>query len=498
MTSRRLLEVFRRRWRWVAFGLLLGGIVAATMSSTATPMYRATASVFFSAQFGNSASDLAQGSTYLQDEVSSFAQLATTPAVLQPVVDELSLRGGVAALATRVQASAPVGTVIVQVSVVDPSAPQSASIDDAVVRSLSRVVKAVAPKDSSGSPTVQAVTVAMAEVPESPFSPNVPLELAIGLLAGLLLGTAAALTREALDNRVRDRGVVAELTPLPVIGEIPPVPSARVLVTDPTSGSAEAFRSLRTNLQFLRLPTDSASDLHVLAVSSSVSGEGKSTVALNLAASLAETGQSVLLLDADLRRPTVATITGLEGAVGLTTVLLGQAALADVVQEWGSSGLHVLPAGGLPPNPAELLGSPRMQSLLREMRGRYRFVVIDSPPLLPVADAAVLSQYVDGVLVIADVTRARRRQLEAALRTLTQIDAPTLGVVLTRVPRKAEEYRYDNPASRSRRRWTRVAVPPVLTADDREAQTTKAVQAVTDRAAPNRGQVRLPPVTAAD
>jgi capsular exopolysaccharide synthesis family protein len=217
------------------------------------------------------------------------------------------------------------------------------------------------------------------------------------------------------------------------------------VVAAPHSPQAEAYRQLRTNLQFLQVGGAAADDApggRVLTVSSSVAGEGKSTTAANLAVALAETSARVLLVDADLRRPALAGFLGLEGAVGLTTVLLGQAERGDVVQEWGTAGLQVLPSGPLPPNPTELLGSPAMRRLLDELRAEYDYVVLDSAPLLPVADGAVLAAQVDGTVLLANVTKVRRHQVTEALTTLGRVDAPVLGLVLNQVPRDEHTYGY--------------------------------------------------------
>lgn len=429
---------------------LLGLAAAGALTVTATTTYRATATVFFSLEFGNSASELVQGSTYTQDQVASFALLAKTPAVLQPVVTALHLPYSATALSGRIAASAPVNTAIINVSATDTDATDSARLANAVATSLSRVVEGVAPLNSQGKPTVRAVTVAPAQVPSAPASPKVPLNLAAGLVAGLLAGVAGAYARERMDTRVRDADVVAQLTALPVVASIPArkrdAGHAVLTETHPHGAHAEAFRHLRTNLQFLGLPADAAEGargVQVVSVTSGLSAEGKSTVAANLASVLAETGARVLLVDADLRRPRVADLLGLEGSVGLTTVVLGRATVADVVQEWGTSGLHVLPAGSAPPNPSELLGSAQMAKLLRELRARYDYVVIDTPPVLPVADAVILSRQVDGVLVVANVTRAHRRHLSETLRTLEQVGGRTLGIVLNQVRREEETYRYD-------------------------------------------------------
>jgi capsular exopolysaccharide synthesis family protein len=180
----------------------------------------------------------------------------------------------------------------------------------------------------------------------------------------------------------------------------------------------------------------------VLAVTSSVAGEGKSTVSTNLAIALAETGARVLLVDGDLRRPSVARMLGLEGAAGLTTVLLGRVSAADVVQEWGLHGLDVLPSGAVPPNPTELLGSPAMRRFLQQVRESYDHVVLDTPPLLPVADGAVLSRAADGVVLVANATKVRGHQLAESLTTLEQVGARTSGVVLNQVRRDEQTYDY--------------------------------------------------------
>lgn len=479
MNTRGPLQVLRRRWIAILGATVVGLLGGLVYAWTAPVTYQSTAGSFFSLVSGDSASDLVQGSTYAQNQVESFAQLAVTPEVLQPVVDELGLPESPAELARRVEVTVPTSTVIVEVTVTDGSAERSATLANAVISSLADVVERIAPQDAAGNPTVVATTVSPAEVPSSAASPDLPLALAAGLVAGLCAGVGLGWSREALDTHVRDAEVVAELTDLPVLGNVPgwPADTGRVVVAAaPYSQAAESFRQLRTNLAFLRVVGDTARDggAHVVAVTSSLSGEGKSTVSANLATTLAETGARVLLVDADLRRPTVADVLGIEGAVGLTTVLAGHADVDDVVQEWGGAGLSVLPSGPVPPNPAELLSSPAMRSLLADLRTRYDHVVVDTTPVLPVADASVLSRVVDGVVVVADARRVRRRQLSQGLGDLAQVSAPVLGVVLNRVRRDEESYTYgrsesvadpavhDVPAPRGRSGDTRTAgAPPV-------------------------------------
>jgi capsular exopolysaccharide synthesis family protein len=273
------------------------------------------------------------------------------------------------------------------------------------------------------------------------------LNLGVGLVVGVALGMGAAYARQAMDSRVRDAEVLEDITSLPVIGTIANAPRMRtlpvVMQAEPRSPAAEAFRQLRTNLQFLAVPSHvpgGDSELRTVMVTSSLPGEGKSIVAVNLAAALAETSARVLLVDADLRRPSVAGLLGLEGAAGLTTVLLGRASVQDVVQDWGDAGLSVLTTGPLPPNPSEFLSAPAMDAIVRDLRYKYDYVVLDTTPVLPVADAAMLSHSVDGVVVVADVRRVRRHQLTEALHTLAQVNGRTLGVALNRVRHREQLY----------------------------------------------------------
>lgn len=443
------LHMLRRRWISIVAVTLVGMLVGLVHAFTAPVTYQARAAAFFSLVSGNSASDLVQGSTYAQNQVESFAQLATTPEVLQPVVDRLALGRTPAALAGQIEVTVPTSTVIVEVAVTDPSARRSAELADAVIDSLADVVERIAPEDDNGRSTVRVTTVAPAEVPTEPASPNVPLILAAAAIAGLLVGGGLAWLREATDTRVRDADVITALTDLPVIGTVPTWSTGDgqvVVASQPHSPPAESFRQLRTNLQFLRIPEEHAGaardGAHVVAMTSSLSGEGKSTISANLAQALAETGARVLLLDADLRRPTVADVLGIEGGVGLTTVLVDQADFTDVVQEWGTAGLHVLPSGPVPPNPAELLGSPAMRRLVASLRSAYDYVVVDTAPVLPVADASVLSRLVDGMVLVAHADRVRRRQLLQSKTDLTQVSARILGVVLNGIRRDEETYSY--------------------------------------------------------
>ncbi|MGY1751788.1 polysaccharide biosynthesis tyrosine autokinase [Blastococcus sp. SYSU D01042] len=438
MDLHEFLQLLRRRWRWTA-AVALAGLLVAGVGSLLTPAsYQGSSSIFFSLRFGDSADDLAQGSAYAQSQVASYAMLAGTPAVLEPVIAKLDLDTTPRALASRVSAEVVSGTVVLQVRVSDSSSERAAELTNAVTEQLVTTVAALAPQTDEGQPTVEGVTVAPATPPSSPSAPRTTLNLAVGLLAGLVLGIGAAVLRDLTDTRVGTAEDLARVTDLPLLATLDTPPAANggrdlVVVNAPRSPAAEAFRSLRTAVQFTARPGEPLT----LLVTSSHAAEGKSTVAANMAATLAEAGLRVALVDADLRRPSQADVFGLEGAAGLTTVLIGQAGLTDVLQDWGRSGLHVLTAGSLPPNPSELLSSPAMADVLARLAATHDVVLVDGAPLLPVTDSAVLARLVSGTVLVTDASRTRRPALLRSLEILERVGARTAGVVLTHVRTRA-------------------------------------------------------------
>lgn len=286
---------------------------------------------------------------------------------------------------------------------------------------------------------------APASVPRHPFEPNPRRSGALGLAVGLMLGVGMALLFDYLDNRIRTtddlQGVAGGL---PVVGIIPNLSGWRnrkaahvVSLEEPSSALSEAYRSLRTSIQFLGLDRS----LRTLQVTSAASAEGKTTTLVNLAVALARAGQRVVVADCDLRRPRVHEFFDLEPSAGFTSVLVGDVALSKALQRVPAvDGLRVLPAGPVPPNPSELLSGPRTTEVLAILQADADVVLIDSPPVLPVSDAAALSRQVDGTLFVATANATRKKQLARALEQLRQVEAVVIGVVLNRTSGKWSGY----------------------------------------------------------
>ncbi|MFS0725655.1 CpsD/CapB family tyrosine-protein kinase [Paenibacillus sp. 1P07SE] len=212
-----------------------------------------------------------------------------------------------------------------------------------------------------------------------------------------------------------------------------------ITVTNPKSPVSEAYRSLRTNVDFSAIDDS----MQVIMVTSAGPGEGKSTTIANLAVTYAQMDRSVVLVDADMRKPTEHHTFGVSNRFGLSSLLSQQCALEDVMQQTLVPGLTVITAGPIPPNPAEMVASRRMSALIGELRNRYDIVLIDSPPLLAVTDAQIISTKCDGVLLVIDYGKVKRDIAIKAKANLDKVGARILGVVMNNVKRKSsEEYYY--------------------------------------------------------
>ncbi len=440
------LRVLRAYWRGVAALVLLGVAVAAAFSLVQPRIYQADASGFVSAGTTSSAGEASVGDSLAKSRAASYVDLAKSRATAQTVISDLGLTAAPASLIGAVSVSQPLDTVLIKISA-RASTPRAAQqLADAWVQALKQQVDQVENPSGSSSQALRIVPIESAALPSAPVSPNTTRNIGLGFVGGLLLGTAYAVVRSQLDRKLRraedierDFGVTvaATIPASPAMvrksGDLVPLVVGRARVKDPVH-AAEAFLKLRTNLQFM----DIDNPPRVIVVTSPLPGDGKSTIAANLAAALSMSDRRVVLIDGDLRRPVVAESFGLIEGAGLTDVLIGRVDYADVAQRVESlPNLTVLAAGGTPPNPSELLGSKAMRRLLDWLADSGHIVIIDAPPLLPVTDGAVLTAAADGALVVVTAGRTLDTQLSAALASLQAVQGHTLGVVLNRVEPKA-------------------------------------------------------------
>lgn len=443
MELRDYVRILRRNWIILTCTLLLGLLVAGGVSLSLKPTYTAQTQLFVSIQSAGSITELQQGNTFSQARVQSYVETAKTPAVLQPVIDSLGLRQTPEELAKDVVASADINTVLITIKASNVSPVQAASVAEAVGESLIKTINSLETPSQGGLSPVKISVVTPATAPIAPTSPNIRLNLLVGVAFGLISGIIAAIARSTLDTRIRGEVDLRTVTDAPILGAISFDPDAtkKPLLTQavPQSPRPESFRQIRTNLQFSHVSNESKTVL----ITSSLPGEGKSTTATNLAIAMAQAGQSVVLIDADLRRPRVNEYLGLERNAGLTTALIGETDVNDLLQPWGDDQLWVLTSGRIPPNPSELLGSQSMRDLISRLESTFDAVIIDAPPLLPVTDAVVLSQQVGGVVLVIGSSKVKSKDLQNSLNALNLVEADVLGVVLNHMPSKGmDSYNY--------------------------------------------------------
>jgi tyrosine-protein kinase len=283
-------------------------------------------------------------------------------------------------------------------------------------------------------------------LPIKPASPNKPLDAALGLFVGLAFGIGIAFLREKLDDGIRGRTDVEENLGTPVLAVIPKVPGWRkkqepklVTMEQPKSAVSEAYRTLRTSIQFAAVQRG----LKMIAVTSAGAGEGKTTTAANLAVTLADANKRVILVSADLRKPRIHQFFKMSNERGVSSALIGEVKPWEALKDPQVENLRILTSGPIPARPAELLQSEQMGELLMELREVADFVIIDTAPVLLVADALALAPLVDGMLFVADAEATSRTALAHAREQLEQVDAPIIGCVFNNFdPSKAKSYAY--------------------------------------------------------
>ncbi len=429
------LRILRNHWIAVTAFVLLAAVAAFGWSSAQPKVYAASSSGFVTSGSGGDAGLDNLNDVLSKSRAASYVVLAKDRETASLVIDDLGLETTPEALVGNIDAAQTPDTVIISITA-RASTPQDAQqLADAWVGALADRVNDVE-SGKSGGQGMRIEVSESAQLPTSPVSPQMERNVLLGAVLGALLGLGYAVVRSLLDRRIRSTEDVERDTGVAVVGSVPDVGKVSGVFVGTTTGTAalaaEGIRRLRTNLSYM----DVDNPPRAIVVTSPKQGDGKSTVAANLAAAIAASGQPVTLVDADLRRPNIAPVLELDDAVGLTDVLTGRLSLTDAVQPHPViDGLTVLTSGTRPPNPSEILGSQAMRSLIKDLASEG-MVIIDAPPLLPVTDAAVVAHAADGALVVVSAGRTLDTELDGALGHLRTVNARPLGIILNRVSKK--------------------------------------------------------------
>ncbi|WP_181905686.1 polysaccharide biosynthesis tyrosine autokinase [Microbacterium bovistercoris] len=434
MTVLDFLTLTRRGWKILVLAVVIGALAGAAYGFFAPKVYQASSTGFIAVE-GDS---VVAGSDEAVARAGSYVPLINSKQVRDAIAKESDLDPS--QLNGALSASVVPGSTMIRVTATSSSPKSALALANGGLNGLVKVIDEIESKSGNTSGTsISIIPMDNAVEPTEPVSPKPTLAIGIGALAGLVAGFIVIFLRRALDVRVRAHTDITELMGTGVLGRVPDL--GRKGKTDGDSHAQsianEAFRQIRTGLRFSSVDAE----VRVVMITSANQGEGKSMVAASLARVMAESGQRTLIIDADLRRPKVAHNFGIDGTVGLSGVLSGQVPAPSAIQTTKDPNLYVLPAGAIPPNPSEMLGSVALSKLLAEFRRDF-FIIIDAPPVLPVTDASVVSTMVDGVVFVLAVGQTRKAEGAAARAQLQQVSARLLGVVLNKVSLKGGENGY--------------------------------------------------------
>lgn len=441
---RHYFDVIRRR-KWIVLGVAAVCVAAAVaLSLVQKPVYRAETKIVIGQGGGLVQPGFANS---IQPYTATMSDLISSDIVAKNVVDSLHLTISPHDLLSKISTAINPQTAVVNVFVDDHDRTMAVRIDQQVAIVFAQLVQdrfGRASTTGTGPNATQPLTANVfdpAHLLPGRVSPRPVRNVVIALVLGLILGLVAAFLREHFDRGLRTREQVEQAFGVPVIGQVPfgvRGKEERAVAFDGRGDTAEAFRGLRANLQYLSVQRP----LRTILVTSASPEQGKTTVVANLAVTIARSGASVAVVDADLRRPRLETAFGVEGfGPGLTTVLVGGAELPSVVRdvelpqdarrEVGR--LTIVPSGPLPPNPAELLTSAQMTAVLDRVAASYEYVIVDSPPVLLVADALELARQVDGVVLVVRHGEASTDEARELRARVERLGINLVGAVITDV-----------------------------------------------------------------
>lgn len=414
------LGIARRRWWIVAVAVVVCALSAGLFTLVQPKVYTATVRLLIPAS-----AQTAAARTEAAGAATAYAELAMTT----PAIEQAKTAAGGITVPVTVQVTADGASPFIDISVSSTDPMTATRVANAYSQSLPTIVSGL---EGEGIAAPRFTVLQPALVPTSPTSPDPVRNVLIGLALGLVLGVMLALLREALDGRVRDGVQLERAAGATLLGLVPkefgkvPLPAHN----RPKSRRAEAYRAVRTNLEFLSVHGMPRS----VVITSASAGEGKSSLTANLAVVASRAGRSVVVVDGDLRKPSVARYFGLRSPIGLTEVLMGRWSLDQALQQIPGERVAVLSSGTIPAAPGELVGSAAMQAVIEELEHRFDLVLVDSPPLLPVSDALALAVNVDGVVLVARMLDTTRKAVDTAVQAVRKVNAELLGVVGNAAP----------------------------------------------------------------
>ncbi|RFT46782.1 polysaccharide biosynthesis tyrosine autokinase [Cutibacterium avidum] len=448
MTIVDVVRILRRNLALLVICTLAGGLLGAVYQLTRSETFTAKATGMVVAGDSTSVGEAMSGNAIAQQRAATYTKLVETRTMAQKTSEILKKHGMPEAANGQVSASVPGDTAFIDIKATGGTAKNAQALANAGLEALiSEALRMetygqIAASDHKSDAQLAKMTSVhvlgyeSAGLPSGDRGKSVALYVVAGLAAGFLIGAVVAVVRKQFDVKVRDQATIEELTGSGILSVIPDdkklAEQREKSIVHISGVTGEAFRHLRTNLRFANVDNPP----RAVVVTSANPGEGKSTVSTHLAVVMAQAGEKVVLIDADMRRPVQHKAFGAEAGVGLSQVLAGDVTLDDALMRTETKRLQMLAAGRIPPNPSELLGSQRMKDLLTELRKRGYFVVIDAPPLLAITDAGLLGAIADGTIYVAVVGKTHRDQVSLVAKRLEQVGAPLLGSVLTRVPRK--------------------------------------------------------------
>jgi capsular exopolysaccharide synthesis family protein len=441
------VRILRKSWASILAFVVVGIGAGVGLTLATTKVYEASAQLYVYVP-ASSIDTLGSGATYAQTQVQSLTTYATNDKVLDGAIKAAQQASpndlgdySSSQLKVNVSADAPLNKTLINLHVTDTNATRAALLANTLAQKMSKYLPSTVLKDAQGRSVITVNIPHFATVPSSPVTPNKVLNIGLGLVVGLLIGVGVAVLREVLDNTIKGPSDFEEMG-LAVLGLVPfdkRTPRSPIAFrSDPHSGRSEAYRQMRTNLQFV----DVDNPPRIIAVTSAIPGEGKTTTAINLAAALAEAGARVCLVEADLRRPSIAKALGLVGDVGFTTVVIGKAPVETVLQNAGRN-LAVLTSGPIPPNPSELLISQHARQVIADLSRNVDFTIIDTPPLLPVTDGAEMATVADATLLVHRASKTTRDQAARSIKALDKVGRRPVGVILNMITRTAGRYDYE-------------------------------------------------------